>query len=186
MAVLNEETCAVGNYIEFGNYHGNKLNWKVLAKDGNRRLLFLDKPVDYMCFYPERVNSEWAMCTLRRWLNKDFLEQSFTLQERMSILLSMHRNNVDPRWYLENGPDTKDKAFVFNIFELDEFVPDIKDRAVGEWWWLRGHGCSNLNQHAVYYDGTVYMEGVSCDAHEVGVRPAMWIKINPIRKTTVL
>ena len=175
--ILNADTCQPGNKVSFGTYNEKELIWKVLRKDGNRRLLLAEKPVEFMSFYPERISINWSTCTLRRWLNKQFLEESFTLQERMTILLSSHRNNTDPRWDDENGPDTRDKAFVFNLRELDEYLPDQEDRAVGEWWWLRGHGCSNLNQQAVYYDGTVYPEGVSCNSKEVGVRPAIWIRL---------
>ncbi|MDD3219137.1 MAG: DUF6273 domain-containing protein [Lachnospiraceae bacterium] len=166
-----------GNTVTFGKYQDKELVWKVILTDGNRRMLLAEKPVEHMYFYPEREEITWSNCTLRRWLNKQFLEESFTLQERMMIILTPHQNNADPRWYGENGPDTRDKAFVFNLKELDEYLPNKEDRAIGEWWWLRGHGSSNLNQHAVYDDGTVYTNGVSSNSEEVGVRPAMWIRL---------
>lgn len=167
----------VGNTVTFGRYHGKDIVWRVLQKEGPRCLLFAAEVVDHRCFHHERDDSTWSNCDLRRWLNKEFLEEAFTLKERMNIMLSTHRNNIDPRWHDENGPDTRDKAFVFNRIELDEYVPNTEDRSIGEWWWLRGHGCSNLNQQAVYEDGTVYENGVSTHASEVGVRPAMWVHI---------
>lgn len=164
--------------ITFGNYHGKPLEWKVILTHGNRCLILAEKPVDYMYFHPERDEIAWNNCFLRKWLNRQFLEEAFTLQERMMILISKHACNTDPRWDHENGPDTKDKAFVFSLKELEEYLPKKEDRAIGEWWWLRGHGCSNLNQQAVYEDGTVYVNGVSSNSAEVGVRPAMWIRLN--------
>ena len=168
--------CRTGSKITFGKYHDTELVWTVLCTDGPRCLLLADAPVEYMPFHPERDNTPWSACLLRRWLNKQFLEEAFSFQERMNILLIPHQNNVDPRWGNENGPDTRDKAFVFNLKELDEYLPRQEDRAIGEWWWLRGHGCSNLNQQVVYKDGTIYANGVSSNAPDMGVRPAMWVR----------
>lgn len=165
-----------GNKVSFGNYKDRALVWTVLCTDGPRCLLLADAPVEYMYFHQERDNTPWSTCALRRWLNKQFLEEAFSLQERMNILLMPHQNNTDPRWHDENGPDTRDKAFVFNLKELDEYLPRLEDRAIGEWWWLRGHGCSNLNQQVVYKDGTIYENGVSSNAPDLGVRPAMWVR----------
>jgi hypothetical protein len=167
---------SVGRKITFGAYHKKELVWTVLRTDGPRCLLLADDIVDCIQFSPERDDSTWSTSILRHWLNKQFLEESFTIQERMYILLTSNQNNTDPRWDDENGPDTRDKAFVFNLMELNEYLPNIEDRAIGTWWWLRGHGCSNLNQQAVYADGTVYEGGVSGNSTDVGVRPAMWVR----------
>lgn len=168
---------SLGAKVTFGTYNGKDIVWKVLCKDGYRCLLLTEEPVDYRQYHKERINITWSTCDLRRWLNKQFLDEAFTLQERMSIMLMLHRNDTDPRWDQENGPDTKDKVFIFNKQELDEYLPHMGGRAIGQWWWLRGHGCSNLNQQAVYKDGTVYENGVSTNSSDPGVRPAMWIRL---------
>ena len=167
----------VGETVVFGNYKGNPLRWKVLAKEGRKFLLLSEDVIDHIPFHFERSEATWSNCSLRSWLNRQFMEEAFTLQERMSILLIHHQNNIDPRWDNNNGADTKDKAFVFNLKELNEYLPDIKDRAIGDWWWLRGHGCSNTNQQAVYADGTVYADGVGSHHDDVGVRAAMWVNV---------
>lgn len=167
----------VGGVVTFGNYKGKDIRWKVLAKEGRRFLLLSEGIIDHIPFHFERSEATWSNCSLRTWLNRQFMEEAFTLQERMSILLIHHQNNIDPRWDNNNGADTKDKAFVFNLKELDEYLPDQKDRAIGDWWWLRGHGCSNTNQQAVYNDGTVYADGVGSHHDDVGVRAAMWVNV---------
>lgn len=167
----------VGSTVAFGTYQGKDIVWKVLCRDGYRCLLLAEEPVVCKPYHRERINITWSTCDLRKWLNRQFLDEAFTFQERMSILLMMHRNDTDHRWDKENGPDTKDKVFIFNKQDLDTYLPHKEDRAIGQWWWLRGHGCSNLNQQAVYNDGTVYENGVSSNSAEPGVRPAMWIRL---------
>ena len=167
----------VGGTVTFGRYHGQDITWKVLAKEGRRFLLLSEGVIDHIPFHFERSEATWSNCSLRTWLNRQFMEEAFTLQERMSILLIHHQNNIDPRWDNNNGADTKDKAFVFNLKELNEYLPKQEDRAIGDWWWLRGHGCSNTNQQAVYNDGTVYADGVGSHHDDVGVRAAMWVNV---------
>ncbi len=166
-----------GNHIEFGSYNGEPVRWTVLEALGRERLLFADHVIDYIPYNKERDHTNWSDSDLRHWLNKDFLEKTFSLKERMQILLVEHQNNTDPRWSVENGPATRDKAFVFNLAELDEYVPDTSMRAVGDWWWLRGYGSNILSPMAVYNDGTIYTYGVNKNADDVGVRPAIWVRL---------
>ena len=175
MSSETENIYTVGNIVTFGNYQGKDLVWKVLARDGRRCMLLSQNNVAEHSFHTEREEVNWNSCELRKWLNREFLNEAFSLQERMHIILHKNENSVDYRWDTANGPATTDKIYIFNRQELEEYLPDKADRAIGEWWWLRGHGCSNLNQQAVYCDGTVYTDGVSNHSDEVGVRPAMWV-----------
>ena len=177
MSAWNEELFTVGNIVTFGNYKGNDLVWKVLVKDGRRFMLLSQNNVAVHSFHTERVEVDLNSCELRKWLNRDFLNEAFSLQERMRIILHRNENGVDYRWDTANGPDTNDKIYIFNYKELEEYLPEKSDRAIGEWWWLRGHGCSNLNQQAVYEDGTVYEEGISSFSVGVGVRPVIWVQL---------
>jgi len=169
---------AKGRQVEFGEWNGRPITWTVLAEDGKRRLLLADRVVDYQPFHTEKDATSWNACYLRRWLNGTFLDQAFTLRDRMKILLSWHRNNTDSRWCDQNGPDTRDKVFIFDLKEMDEYLPDQKDRAVDEWWWLRGHASETQALQAVYCDGSVYRDGIIKDSRRVGVRPAMWVRVS--------
>ena len=166
-----------GALVRFGKMNGEEIVWRVLEEDGRSRLLMAEKPVAYLPYNTQRDHSNWSQCSLRRWLNKDFMEQCFTTQERMDVQLSVVRNDLDPRWKVENGPATRDKAFVFSREEMDEFYPTPEDRACGEWYWLRGHGWSMLSPMAVYTDGTYYEYGVNKNSDEIGVRPAMRVRL---------
>ena len=165
-----------GKTVRFGQVDGEPIVWRVLDEDGRSRLLMAEKPVAFLPYHTERDHTNWSQCSLRRWLNKDFMEHSFTLPERMDILLTPVRNDTDARWKVENGPNTRDKAFVFNQQEMERYYPTPADRKCGQWYWLRGHGWSMLSPMAVYVDGTFYEYGVNKNSDEIGVRPAMWVR----------
>ena len=166
-----------GQSVELGEYKGKPLYWKIMKKQGRNILLFANEVVDRIPWNTERDHTNWSTCSLRRWLNKDFINEAFTLKDRMTILLVQCDNNTDSRWSVENGPATRDKLFVFTKAELDEYVPHQEDRAINEWWWLRGHGSCLLAPLAVYKDGSIYDIGVNKNSTTVGVRPAMWIRL---------
>lgn len=166
-----------GTTVPFGSLNGQPILWKILKKQGREALLFCETTVGDVPWNKERDHANWSNCSLRRWLNKDFIDAAFSLKERMQILLVTCKNNGDPRWSVENGPDTRDKLFVFTNAELDELVPSLEDRNIGHWWWLRGHGSCLLTPQAVYDDGNVYKLGVNKNSEVVGVRPAMWIRL---------
>lgn len=165
-----------GNVVEYGHLDGQPIRWRVLEEDGRGRLLFAEAPVAFLPYNRERDHANWSECSLRRWLNKDFMEKCFTLPERMDILLTPVRNDAEERWRVENGPNTRDKAFVFNWPELEGYFPTKEGRACGQWYWLRGFGWSMLSPMAIYTDGTLYEYGVNKNSEEVGVRPAMWVR----------
>jgi len=167
----------VGKVIEFGHLNGKPITWKILYKNGSDVLVFATDHIGYHQWNTERDHTVWVGSSLRRWLNKDFVSEAFTLKENMMVILKQLINNQDPRWYSDNGPNTRDKVFVFNRQELDEYVPNIEDRAINEWYWLRGHGDCLLALQAVYNDGTIYDIGVNKNATDVAVRPAMWIRL---------
>ena len=172
------EAYAVGKKVSFGSWKGKEIVWTVLDEQGHNRMLFADECLENQPFNIERDHTNWAKSTLRHWMNKDFLEEAFTLKERMTILLTNRVNlTADPRWSVENGPDTRDKAFVFTKREVMEYLPTAEERANGSWWWLRNHGAGLLSPMAVYEDGTIYELGVNKNSQAVGVRPVIWVRL---------
>lgn len=165
-----------GNKVTYGTKDGEPIRWTVMAEAGRNRLLFADYPVAYMPYHVDRDHTNWVACSLRRWLNKDFMEQCFSMHERMNILLTRVDNDQDKRWSVENGPATRDKAYVFTKAELEDYLPTPEARTCGEWYWLRGHGSNLLSPMAVYEDGTIYDYGINKNSENVGVRPCIWVR----------
>lgn len=166
---------SVGNTVTFGCYDGKPIRWKVLEENGRMRLLFAENIVAYKPYNVERNNMVWQICSLRKWLNRDFLNDAFTLAERMNILITTRQNPANSEYSTQSGPETRDKVFVFSFEELEHYLPTFEERALDEWWWLRTQGHCLLSAECVQPDGDVYHIGLNIADGEIGVRPAIWV-----------
>lgn len=168
---------SIGNTVKFGNYEGKELEWKVLAMKGRERLLFMTTGIPGITYDSERENTFWRDCSLRRWLNGQFLKDAFSLKEQMNIIFTNLKNHPSYAWGTDSGPATKDKIYAFSIDEVKEYLPNQEDRATGEWWWLRTLGHCRLAASTVYIDGSIYDIGINIVDEGVTVRPAMWVRL---------
>ncbi|MBO6065802.1 MAG: sigma-70 family RNA polymerase sigma factor, partial [Lachnospiraceae bacterium] len=82
-----------GSYVLFGSYEqdNNKLNrpedieWIVLDCEGDRLLLMSRYVLDAVPFNRDYANVTWETCTLRSWLNDEFINVAFSTEERAMI-----------------------------------------------------------------------------------------------------
>lgn len=165
----------VGNTVVYGRYGGESIRWRVLGERGRLRLLFAEKPVTARPYNDELTDTSWKECSLRKWLNHDFMTAAFTPEERARISTSIVHNGRNPKYFTNGGFDSADRLFVPDMAELDQYLPDVKDRVTGAWWWLRTPGCNLLSAVSVYGDGSVYDIGIHVNYAHGGVRPAMWV-----------
>lgn len=121
----------IGEHMNFGNYQGEEIEWRVLdVKDGNVLLLSeygLDvKP------YHENVSSgiSWEACTIRQWLNGEFYEDSFTDEEKKKIVLSTsegfqeYNAGVAGGGYSYFERDTEDNVFLLSYTETCHYISE--------------------------------------------------------------
>ena len=171
----------VGDIIIFGKYEqdGNESNgkedieWLVLDKSGNKVLLMSDKGLDCMPYNSEMKEVTWETCTLRAWLNEEFLNNAFNSNEKNMIQISIvlaHQNSLLDKHDMgvSAGNDTRDKIFLLSINEEDKYLTDEENRkcipteyAISKGtstytsntkggastclWWLRTPGFDNKN-----------------------------------------
>ena len=90
----------VGDIVYFGKYEqdGNtkngkeKIEWQVLEKKGNKALLISKKVLDVQPDNKEFKDITWEKCTLRKWINKDFIKEAFNAKESKKIQNSKIKN----------------------------------------------------------------------------------------------
>lgn len=172
-AVLAEY--AAGNRVTMGRHDGQDMVWKVLEARGKMRLLLSERVLARRPYNERYVDTSWRECSLRRWLNGEFLREAFTLEERTKILNTCVDNPPNPKYCTNGGMGSVDKLFALSLGEVDEYLPADGDRAAGVWWWLRSPGSNLLSAASVYTDGSVYDTGINIDYTDGGVRPAMWV-----------
>ena len=164
-----------GDVIPYGVWEGRPLLWRVLDREGDKRLLLAEEIVARQPYNKTYDNTYWQTSTLRRWLNQAFFQKAFTVQERSRILNTGMKSPPNPRYLTSGGGDTVDKLFLLELEQLEQYLPTDADRALGHWWWVRSPGLNILSAASVYEDGSVYDAGNNIHYADGGVRPAMWV-----------
>lgn len=165
----------IGNTVTFGAYNGKPIRWRVCDTSGKLKMLIAEGIVLEKPYNDLRVDTYWQTATLRKWLNKEFLQEAFTQEERMMVMATRRTNEPNECFYTNAGLPTMDKVFVLSKQELDHYIPERKDRVLGQWWWLRTPGDNLLAVEAVDDQGEAYLHGVNVNYLTGGVRPALWV-----------
>jgi hypothetical protein len=89
----------------------------VLNITGSQALLITDRMPDTHPFHDNADDTYWAECSLRKWLNDEFLNQAFTSAEQASILETDVENVKNYYFGTPCGPDTRDRVFILSESE---------------------------------------------------------------------
>jgi hypothetical protein len=141
----------------------------------------------------------WAKCSLREYLNGEFLDE---LGDLKAAVIEKHHENVKNQWFKTPGGERKeDKVFLLSLKELVDYFGDSGrlDSRQGQepyfsdqfnearvayntsgdkyWWWLRSPGSISYRAAIVSDDGTVRMDGYNVSNDSCGVRPALWLNL---------
>ena len=165
----------VGNDVTMGSFEGRPIQWKVVDQRGKMRLLLAKDIVTRRPYHYMVEDAFWQSCTLRKWLNDEFLKTAFDRREQLRIVPCKVQNLRNRKWYSNGGMDTMDKVHIPSMEEIEKYMPDQAERAGSGWWWLRGPGSNTFSAVAVYDDGSIYDIGIHIDYEKGGVRPAVWV-----------
>lgn len=173
---------------EFRESDTTPLEWRVLELQGDRALLLTEKAIDCKPYHEIKKRVTWEKCTLREWLNHEFMEKAFDSNERERIAAV---KNTNFRW---NGARaTANKILLLSVKEAKRYFSSDEDRRAkptqyamknnayvnmndfGTWWWLRSTvGLTGSSAVFVLNDGTIAKQGDYVD-HLLAVRPALWL-----------
>ena len=198
--VLSE--AEIGSRVFFGSYEQDNsasngkevIEWIVLAREGDRILLISRYALDCQQFNNVFKNTTWETCSLREWLNENFLSTAFSAEERSKILSVSVRADKNPSYDTSPGKSTMDQVFLLSIKEVNKYFSVDSARecqgtvycyAKGAYkggngnccWWLRSPGDDSSSAAYVNCDGNVFYYGNYVDRGSRAVRPAMWIDI---------
>ena len=199
----------VGDTLVFGTYEQDNdttngkedIEWLVLTKENNKILVVSDKALDCKPYNQSRDYVTWETCSLRNWLNNDFINAAFTAEERAMIPTVTVSADMNPEYNTNPGNATKDRVFLLSIVETEKYftsdearkcVPTeyaisngaytsdsyTKGGKVTCWWWLRSPGGNRNRAAYVDLDGSVFRNGYFVSYDDGSVRPALWISID--------
>lgn len=193
------ESTDVGDIITFGTYEQDNnvsngkepIEWKVLDKKDGKLLLISRYVLDCHKYEEDEKKSYvvWKNCTLRTWLNKDFLDMAFSTQEQSKIPLTTLSNPDNTTYGTEGGGDTVDRVFVLSSNEVQQYFADEGSRMTSPtpyakaqgaysqngycYWLLRSPG---MRQNYVKYIHFYGSELNICAYNMDVVRPAIWLE----------
>ncbi len=207
------DSAEVGDTVVYGSYeqdgkdsNGNEpIEWEVIAKEDDKILVISKYALDNTEYNEGRGAWSnvydpvtWETCSLRAWLNNEFLYEAFSDEEQQNIVDSAL--TTPEGWNgVEAGNDTIDKVFVLSVEEAERYMNDEErmcqptkyleskgvyveedpSRGKGNvWWFLRTSGIGGERALIVIGDGVVHAISYNLPTHyDITVRPALWIYI---------
>ena len=123
----------IGSIVQFGHYEqdNNKENgteaieWMVLDTDGNKSLLFSKYGLETVQYNNRYTRTTWETCSLRKWLNNEFLNTAFSEDEQQAILVTEVDNSESQgysEWHAPGGNNTQDQVFLLSYAEANKYL----------------------------------------------------------------
>ena len=161
--------------------NGKRIWWKVINVQNHMALVMSCCGIAYdMPYHQPGGSVTWSDCTLRKWLNNDFINTCFSPEEKSTIIPVKISNENNPVFRTNGGPDTIDRVFLLSISEAKYYNKYLQESSA--YHWLRSPGQDS--SHAVYYyNNSINTKGFpvsfkyDCD-DSTAVYPVMWIKHN--------
>ena len=132
--------CAPGGRVFFGAYEqdGNDANgpepveWLVVDVKDGAALLLSRYELAYRAYEDRAISLadgvDWERCTLREWLNGEFLRAAFTDEETAAILVTAVVNEESAEYGTPAGAGTEDRVFLPSLEEIGRWFPEPEDR----------------------------------------------------------
>ena len=194
-----------GNIVTFGRYEqddnedngAEPIEWVVLEVKDGKALLLSRYGLDCLPYHESRDDVTWETCSLRRWLNTDFVKAAFNKAEWFAILSTDVDNSkeqgIAEQYSAAVGNNTWDRVFLLSYYEMKIYFAGNAARACSPTayavargatigidslttWWLRSPGGFQYSAEFQFYDYASESEYI--DYEKMAVRPAMWVDLN--------
>lgn len=178
------------NTIKFGRYVHKKnglpepIEWQVLAREDGQMLVVSKYVLDSKKYNSSARDTTWEKCSLRKWLNNDFLSKAFNSEEQKLIKNSTVIADRNPKNNKLLGNNTTDKLFLLSITEAKKYYSSdemrkcapteyaiskgadtinghIIDGKKSCWWWLRSPGSLSDRAALVGSNGSINLFGIN-------------------------
>ncbi|MCR5662408.1 MAG: DUF6273 domain-containing protein [bacterium] len=192
----------VGSIVSFGAYEQDNetsndkepIEWIVIDKSRDNILVVSKYCLDCKKYETEYRNVTWETCSLRKWLNEEFLNEAFSKEEQDMIQNAIVTADANPQYSAPAGNNTIDKVFCLSIDEVCKYfttddarkchptayavIHNASESSDGYcYFWLRTPGFRSIKASFVRYNGEVRSIGDYVYFDYYAVRPALRITI---------
>lgn len=201
--VSAEVSVKKGDIITFGRYPTKPIEWIVLETDGKTATLISKYGLDAIPYHETDTDVTWETCSLRQWLNEDFLDKAFREAEKSRLVeMAVKAEPIpDEEYAADPGNDTRDRVFLLNYQETERWLTSTEDgtcrpsryavsRGASAWkrdgirgdtsmcyWWLRTQCDSKDGVLVGGFEGRPTIGTESVDSDDIAVRPAIVLRL---------
>ena len=126
LALLNAQA---GEYVYFGSYEQDAdstngkedIAWLVLDEEEDKVLVVSEYVLDCQKYNEKYGETTWSNCSLRGWLNDDFIINAFSEDEQSMLVEATVSADKNPNYSTDPGSSTQDKVFLLGIDEIDKY-----------------------------------------------------------------
>lgn len=187
--------------ISFGRFRQGtadtkrKLEWYVIGINQNQMTLLCAKVIRSLPYNEIKTNVTWETCSLRKYLNEQFFESTFSQEEKEAIIEMPLEPALGKGTNLKQCRRTRDRVFLADIDLVETLPNNIRLgyptlRTVEEnrlfmgrglstkdyiYWWVRNPGKTNLSAQLM---GGYGFTRQSVDTQTGGVRPVIVVNLN--------
>ena len=189
-----------GALIYFGFYEQDNnpqngvepVQWQVLDVNYQNGyvLLLSHQAIEMQRFNQKWTKVSWRDCTLRSFLNDEFYFNCFSRYEQQAVVPTRLKSK-----YVKSTVETVDNVFCLDSTEVKKYFPSSAQRlavptpyavaletAVFDggtcYWWLRDTTKRQNDANRIKPDGSLEEYGGNTNAYGVGVRPAVWVRLD--------
>lgn len=186
-----------GEIFTFGSYYGEAIEWIVIDSKDDKALLWSRYCIDAHQFHDDSgADATWETCSLRQWINTEFMQNAFSMTEQTHIAATI-LDNID-------CGQTEDKLFILSAKDIEDYpetslyligcptvyaanrglfvnsgelVPELAGKSQ---YWIRGHQTDGMGFYADWIDSKGEIRhNMETNNESVGVRVAFWYSFEP-------
>ena len=160
----------VGANVLYGGYH-----WLILEKKDDKVMLVKSEPINGFAYNDKNEDVTWETCSLRKYLNGEFLEETFTKEMRGTILDTDITVSDNDLYGTKGGNSTTDKIFLLNSIQAEKKYNDILANYLRDCWLIDPGSKQNTAMFMSY--GKIMEYGYEVTNTNMHIRPAVWISV---------
>lgn len=157
--------------VDFGD-----CEWVVIDKKKDAVCLMKREGYTDLTYHEKAEPVTWEKCSLRSYLNQEFLDEHFTPSEREKLLMRDVTAAANAKYQTDAGVPTQDYVYILSAHEYRKCREAMDGR--GNNMRLRNPGKETFTTEFVTGFGRVSAYGYPADEPGIVIRPVIWVSLN--------